>query len=58
MNRLSLKGKISFILFSVFLIISAILFNLEQIPLAAISFIVAIIFVVLLLIEHKKVLNK
>lgn len=54
MNKLSLRGKISFVLFSIFLIISSILYNFEQIVLAIISFIGAIIFAVLLVIEHKK----
>lgn len=53
MNRLSFKGKISFILFAVFLIISAILFDFEQIILAIISLIIAIIFALLLTIWHK-----
>ncbi len=58
MKKLSLKCKILFILFATFLIISAILFNFEQITLAVISFIVAIIFAVLLVINQKKSLNK
>lgn len=53
MNKLSLKGKISFILFAVFLVVSAILFNFEQMIFAIISLIVAVIFAVLLAIEHK-----
>ncbi len=54
MNKLSLKTKILFVLFAVFLIISAILFNFEQMILAVISFIVAVVFAALLVIDHKK----
>ncbi len=53
MNKLSLKSKISFILFAVFLVISAVLFNFEQMIFAVISLIIATIFAVLLAIEHK-----
>ncbi len=52
MSKLNLKGKISFILFIVFLIISDIFFNFEQIPVAFVSLIVAIIFAVLLVMYH------
>ncbi len=54
MDKLGLKGKILFVLFAVFLIISAILFNFEQMILAVISFIVAVIFALLLVMVHKK----
>lgn len=58
MDKLSLKCKILFILFAVCFIISDILFNFEQMILAIISFIIAIIFAVLLTIEYKKNSNK
>lgn len=53
MNKLSLKSKISFVLFAVFLFIGAVLFNFEQMIFAVISLIIAIIFAVLLAFEHK-----
>ncbi len=55
MNKLSLKVKILFVLFVVFLIISDILFSFEQMILAIVSLIGAIIFGILLTIEHKKI---
>jgi len=58
MNKLNLKVKISFVLFAIFLIISAILFNFEQMVLAIISLIIAIIFAVLLTNEHNKLKEK
>lgn len=54
MNRLNLKGKILVVLFIIFLIISAIMFNFEKMVLAIISFIIAFIFALLLAIYHKK----
>lgn len=54
MNKLNLKGRILVILFAIFLIISAVSFNFEHMILAVISFIVVIIFTVLLIIESKK----
>ncbi len=54
MNKLSLKIKIIFLLFAIFLIISAISFNFEQMLLAIISLIIATLFAVLLAIYHKK----
>lgn len=53
MNKLSLKGKILFALFSMFLIISSISFNFEKMIIAIISLIIAIICASLLIIEQK-----
>lgn len=54
MNHLSFKGKALFGLFVIFLMISAIAFNFEQMLLAAVSFVGATIFAVLLAIHHKQ----
>lgn len=48
MNKLDLKRKILFVLFSLFLIISSVLFNLEKIVLAVIFFVIALVFIFLL----------
>ncbi len=53
MKKLSLKGKLLFISFVVFLIISGTLFNFDQMTLAVVFLIVAIIFAILLEIYHK-----
>ncbi len=55
MNKLNLKGKIFFTFFALFLIISAVSFNFELMILAIVSLTVAIIFALLLTIEHKKI---
>lgn len=54
MNRLNLKMKILVMLFILFLCMSAILFNFEQMTLAIVSFIIAVIFALLLAVYHKK----
>lgn len=54
MNRLNLKIKILVTLFILFLCISAIMYNFEQMALAIVSFTIAMIFALLLVIYHKK----
>lgn len=54
MNRLNLKMKLLVMLFILFLCMSAIMFNFDQMVLAIVSFIIAAIFALLLAIYHKK----
>lgn len=54
MNRLNLKMKMLVVLFILFLCMSAIMFNFEQIALAIVSFVIAVMFALLLAIYHKK----
>lgn len=57
MNKEKLKVKILFLLFAIFLIISAILFNFEKMLLAIISYIIVIIFALLLVMEKKEIVK-
>ena len=48
MDKLDLKSKILFVLFALFLIISSVLFSLEKIILAVVFFVIALVFIFLL----------
>lgn len=54
MDRLSLKGKIFVVFFLLFLSISAIMFDCEQLEFAFVSLSIALIFALLLVIYHKR----
>ncbi len=57
MIKLTLKIRILFVLFTIFLFASAILFNFEEMFLAGLSFGVTIVLAILLVIAHKKELK-